>query len=96
MLIISHAYLKMMGGDGFTEASRYAILNANYIAAALKEDFHVLYTGDNGFCAHEMIFDCRCFKKDSRTAVTESNIAKRLMDFGFHAPTLSFPVDSYR
>jgi len=92
VLIISHAYLKMMGGDGLTKATRFAILNANYIASALKDDYQVLYTGDNGWCAHEMILDCREFKKEAKTAVTESDIAKRLMDYGFHAPTLSFPV----
>ncbi len=90
VLTISHAYCVMMGGKGLTEATKYAILNANYIAASLKENFDVLYTGENGFVAHEMILDCRKFKEIAH--LTETDIAKRLMDFGFHAPTLSFPV----
>ncbi len=90
ILPISHAYIKMMGRDGLTEATRIAILNANYIAAALKDHFPVLYTGNKGFVAHEMILECRDFKQAAE--VTEADIAKRLMDYGFHAPTLSFPV----
>jgi len=90
ILPISHAYIKMMGGDGLTEATRIAILNANYIAASLKDHFPVLYTGKKGFIAHEMILECRNFKQSAE--VTEADIAKRLMDYGFHAPTLSFPV----
>ena len=89
-LTISHAYIMMMGPDGLTDATRYAILNANYIAASLKGWFKTLYTGTTGFVAHEMILDCRQFKSES--GITESDIAKRLMDYGFHAPTLSFPV----
>ncbi len=90
ILPISHAYIKMMGGDGLTEATRIAILNANYIAASLKDHFPVVYTGKKGFVAHEMILECRNFKQSAE--VTEADIAKRLMDYGFHAPTLSFPV----
>jgi glycine dehydrogenase len=90
ILSISHAYCKMLGSEGLTNATRYAILNANYLAACLKEYYNVLYTGTNGFVAHEMILDCRSFKPGSE--ITETDIAKRLMDYGFHAPTLSFPV----
>lgn len=90
ILPISHAYIKMMGGNGLTEATRIAILNANYIAASLKEYFPVVYTGIKGFVAHEMILECRNFRQSAE--VTEADIAKRLMDYGFHAPTLSFPV----
>jgi len=90
VLTISHAYIMMMGPDGLTEATKYAILNANYIAAALKGWYKTLYTGANGTVAHEMILDCRNFKPEA--GITEADIAKRLMDYGFHAPTLSFPV----
>jgi glycine dehydrogenase len=90
VLTISHAYVMMMGAAGLANATRFAILNANYIAASLKDIFKVLYTGKNGFVAHEMILDCRNFK--SEAGITEGDIAKRLMDYGFHAPTLSFPV----
>jgi len=90
ILTISHAYCYLMGGKGLTEATKYAILNANYIAASLKDYYNVLYTGENGFVAHEMIFDCRKFKEMAH--IIETDIAKRLMDYGFHAPTLSFPV----
>ncbi len=90
VLTVSHAYVMMMGATGLTMATSYAILNANYIAAALKEYFNTLYTGSNGFVAHEMILDCRSLK--SEAGITEADIAKRLMDYGFHAPTLSFPV----
>jgi glycine dehydrogenase len=86
---ISHAYCNMLGVNGLTEATKMAILNANYIAAALKKYYNVLYTGKNDRVAHEMIFDCRQFKD---AHITETDISKRLMDFGFHAPTLSFPV----
>lgn len=79
-----------MGGKGLTQATRIAILNANYLAACLKDYFPVLYTGVNGFVGHEMILDCRKFRASAD--ITETDIAKRLMDFGFHAPTLSFPV----
>jgi glycine dehydrogenase len=90
VLTISHAYVMMMGPDGLTQATKYAILNANYIAAALKGWYKTLYTGTNGTVAHEMILDCRSFKAEA--GITEADIAKRLMDYGFHAPTLSFPV----
>ena len=90
VLTISHSYVMMMGSYGLTMATKYAILNANYIAAALKKEYKTLYTGTKGFIAHEMILDCRNFKAE--TGITESDIAKRLMDYGFHAPTLSFPV----
>jgi glycine dehydrogenase len=90
VLTISHAYVMMMGSYGLTKATKYAILNANYIAASLKGWFKTLYTGTEGFVAHEMILDCRNFKTEA--GITEADIAKRLMDYGFHAPTLSFPV----
>jgi glycine dehydrogenase len=89
ILIISHAYIAMMGPDGLTNATRYAILNANYIKARLENHYPVLYTGSHGRCAHEMILDCRSFKN---AGVEVVDIAKRLMDYGFHAPTVSFPV----
>ncbi len=89
ILIISHAYIAMMGGDGLTNATRYAILNANYIKARLHHHYPVLYTGAHGRCAHEMILDCRAFKN---FGIEVTDIAKRLMDYGFHAPTVSFPV----
>lgn len=90
ILTISHAYVKMMGAEGLKKATAFAILNANYMAARLSENYKILYTGKNGFVGHEMIVDCRPFKADS--GVSELDIAKRLMDYGFHAPTLSFPV----
>lgn len=90
ILPISHAYIKMLGKEGVTESTKIAILNANYLAARLKGEYDILYKGKNGFVAHEMILDCRGFKADSD--ITETDIAKRLMDYGFHAPTLSFPV----
>jgi glycine dehydrogenase len=89
ILIISHAYIAMMGAEGLTNATRYAILNANYIKARLQEHYPVLYTGANNRCAHEMILDCRSFKP---AGIEVTDIAKRLMDYGFHAPTVSFPV----
>ena len=92
ILTISHAYIKMLGGSGLTQATRIAILNANYLAATLGDHYKVLYKGINGFVAHEMILDCRNFKNDTGIDITERDIAKRLMDYGFHAPTLSFPV----
>ena len=90
ILAISHAYIMMLGSEGLTKASKYAILNSNYISASLKDHFKTLYTGAGGFVAHELILDCRNFKAEA--GITESDIAKRLMDYGFHAPTLSFPV----
>jgi glycine dehydrogenase len=92
ILTISHAYIKMLGGRGLTEATRVAILNANYLAACLRERYDILYKGMNGFVAHEMILDCRKFRINKDIEITEADIAKRLMDYGFHAPTLSFPV----
>lgn len=88
---ITYAYLKMLGGKGLTYATQIAILSANYIAKKLEENgMKVLYRGANGRVAHELIFDCNDFNKDA--GITDSDIAKRLMDYGFHAPTLSFPV----
>lgn len=89
ILLISHAYIAMMGGEGLTNATKYAILNANYMKARLEQHYPVLYAGANGRCAHEMILDCRAFKNFGIEVV---DIAKRLMDYGFHAPTVSFPV----
>jgi len=89
ILTISHAYIAMMGEEGLTNATKYAILNANYIKARLEKEFQVLYAGKNDTCAHEMILDCRAFKE---VGIEVSDIAKRLMDYGFHAPTVSFPV----
>ncbi|GAB3941791.1 aminomethyl-transferring glycine dehydrogenase [Spirosoma harenae] len=90
ILTISYAYIAMMGGEGVTNATKRAILNANYIKARLEGHYDTLYTGTNGRCAHEMIIDCRPFK--AATGVEVEDIAKRLMDYGFHAPTVSFPV----
>jgi glycine dehydrogenase len=90
ILTISHAYVMMMGSFGLTQATKFAILNANYIAKSLKGAYRTLYCGSEGFVAHEMILDCRNLKAEA--GITEADIAKRLMDYGFHAPTLSFPV----
>lgn len=89
ILLISHAYIALMGAEGLTEATKTAILNANYIKARLEQHYPVLYAGANGRCAHEMILDCRAFKN---VGIEVADIAKRLMDYGFHAPTVSFPV----
>jgi glycine dehydrogenase len=90
ILPISHAYIKMMGGEGLTYATKMAILNANYLKTKLEKHYPILYTGSKGRVAHEMILDCNEFK---RTADIEAiEIAKRLMDYGFHAPTVAFPV----
>ena len=89
ILLISHAYIAMMGGEGLANATKFAILNANYIKARLESSYPVLYSGSQGRCAHEMILDCRAFKN---FGVEVTDIAKRLMDYGFHAPTVSFPV----
>lgn len=89
ILLISHAYIAMMGGEGLTNATKFAILNANYIKARLENSYPVLYSGSQGRCAHEMILDCRAFKA---YGIEVTDIAKRLMDYGFHAPTVSFPV----
>jgi len=90
ILLISYAYMKMLGKDGMTDATRYAILNANYVKSRLEPYFPVLYTRPNGRVAHEMIFDLRPLKQAS--GIDETDVAKRLMDYGFHAPTVSFPV----
>ena len=89
ILLISHAYIAMMGAEGLANATKTAILNANYMMARLTEHYPVLYAGANGHCAHEMILDCRGFKN---LGIEVVDIAKRLMDYGFHAPTVSFPV----
>jgi glycine dehydrogenase len=90
ILPISWAYIRMMGPDGLTDATRIAILNANYMATRLEEHYPVLYKGEYGRVGHEFILDCRPFKKTAGVEVED--IAKRLMDYGFHAPTMSFPV----
>ncbi|XZF13505.1 aminomethyl-transferring glycine dehydrogenase [Chitinophagaceae bacterium MMS25-I14] len=90
ILLISYAYIRMLGGVGVKAATEYAILNANYMKARLEKDFDILYTGVNGTCAHEFIVDLRPFKKTAE--IEAEDVAKRLMDYGFHAPTMSFPV----
>ena len=90
ILLISYGYIRMLGAAGVTDATRFAMLNANYLKARLEPHYPVLYAGRNGRVAHELIFDLRPFKQ--RTGVDESDVAKRLMDYGFHAPTVSFPV----
>ncbi|MDE3143754.1 MAG: glycine dehydrogenase (aminomethyl-transferring), partial [Bacteroidota bacterium] len=83
-------YIKMLGYDGVRKATEYAILNANYMRARLEKYYKILYTGTNGTCAHEFIVDLRPLK--SATGVEASDVAKRLMDYAFHAPTMGFPV----
>lgn len=90
ILLISYGYIKMLGAVGLRNSTEMAILNANYIASALEGHYQILYKGVNGTVAHEMILDCREFKKTAEVEVAD--IAKRLIDFGFHAPTVSFPV----
>lgn len=90
LLPITYGYLKMLGGEGLKHVTECAILNANYIRARLQNDYKILYTGKNGMCAHEMILDCNEFEKNCGVQV--GDIAKRLMDYGFHAPTVAFPV----
>jgi len=90
ILLISYGYIRMLGKDGVRKATEYAILNANYMLARLKNDFDILYTNHSGQCAHEFIVDLRPFKKSAE--IEAEDVAKRLMDYGFHAPTLSFPV----
>ena len=90
ILLISFAYIKMLGFSGIKKATQYAILNANYMKFRLKDYYKILYTGKNGTCAHEFIVDLRPFKNS--VGIEAEDIAKRLMDYGFHAPTLSFPV----
>jgi glycine dehydrogenase len=92
ILLISYGYIRMLGAAGVTDATRYAILNANYIKARLQGHYDVLYANHNGRVAHEMIFDLRPFKHGAGPSVDEQDVAKRLMDYGFHAPTVSFPV----
>jgi len=90
VLLISYGYLKMLGKTGLKEATKMAILNANYLKESLKNDFPILYTGNNGHVGHEMILDCNAFSRSADVEVID--IAKRLMDYGFHAPTVAFPV----
>ena len=90
ILLISYAYVKMLGAEGMKRATEYAILNANYMRARLEKYYKILYLGKEGTCAHEFIVDLRPFK--STTGIEAEDVAKRLMDYGFHAPTMSFPV----
>ncbi len=90
ILLISYAYIRMLGASGVKKATEYAILNANYMKARLEKDFDILYTGSNGTCAHEFIVDLRPFKNTA--GIEAEDVAKRLIDYGFHAPTMSFPV----
>lgn len=90
ILPISYGYIKLLGGEGLTYATQIAILNANYLKERLKDHYPILYTGHNGTVAHEMILDCNQFSKTADITVVD--IAKRLMDYGFHAPTVAFPV----
>jgi len=90
ILLISYAYIRMLGSDGCRRATEYAILNANYMRARLQNDYEILYTGTGGTCAHEFIVDLRPFKKSAE--IEAEDVAKRLIDYGFHAPTMSFPV----
>jgi glycine dehydrogenase len=90
ILPISWMYIKMMGAVGMRQATEYAMLNANYVAKKLEDAYPILYKGANGFVAHECLLDLRPLKEAS--GISEEDIAKRLMDFGFHAPTMSFPV----
>jgi glycine dehydrogenase len=90
ILLISYGYIRMLGAEGITRSTEYAILNANYMKSRLQNHYPILYVGSNGTVAHEMILDCRAFKQSAGIEVTD--IAKRLMDYGFHAPTVAFPV----
>ncbi len=90
ILAITYGYISMMGAEGLTQATKIAILNANYLAACLNDTYGIVYRGANGFVGHEMILECR--KIHEETGISENDIAKRLMDYGYHAPTLSFPV----
>jgi glycine dehydrogenase len=90
ILLISYTYIRLLGSEGLRKATEYAILNANYMKARLKRDYEILYTGHNGTCAHEFIVDLRPYK--STSSIEAEDVAKRLMDYGFHAPTMSFPV----
>lgn len=90
ILPVTYGYIRMMGAAGLTAATRAAILNANYLAACLRDTYGIVYRGATGFVGHEMILECRNIHQE--TGITENDIAKRLMDYGYHAPTLSFPV----
>ena len=90
ILPISWAYIRLMGGEGLRRATQVAVLNANYIARRLQDSYPILYTGPNGLVAHECILDLRALTRE--TGVTVDDVAKRLIDYGFHAPTMSFPV----
>jgi glycine dehydrogenase len=90
ILLISYAYIKMLGAEGVKLATTYAILNANYMRARLEKYYKILYAGANGTCAHEFIVDLRPFKQSA--GIEAEDVAKRLIDYGFHAPTMSFPV----
>jgi glycine dehydrogenase len=90
ILPISWMYLRMMGSEGLTQATKTAILNANYMAARLRGHYDILYTGANNTVAHEFIIDLRGLK--AKSGISEEDVAKRLMDYNFHAPTMSFPV----
>ena len=90
ILPITYGYIRMMGAEGLARATQTAILNANYLAACFKDTYGIVYRGANGFVGHEMILECR--KVHEETGISENDIAKRLMDYGYHAPTLSFPV----
>src|SRR5262249_56052898 len=92
ILLVWCGYIRMLGAGGMTDATRVAILNANYIKARLEAHYEVLYANHNGRVAHELIFDLRPFKHGAGPSVDEQDVAKRLMDYGFHAPTVSFPV----
>ena len=90
ILCISYLYVALLGKTGVTDSTKYAITNANYLAKKLSQHYPILYTGDNGRVAHECIIDLRPIKAEC--GITEVDMAKRLMDYGFHAPTMSFPV----
>ena len=90
ILLISYAYIKMLGAKGIRKSTMIAILNANYMRARLQHDYKILFTGKNGTCAHEFIVDLRPFKQTA--GIEAEDVAKRLMDYNFHAPTMSFPV----
>ena len=90
ILLISYAYIRMLGVDGVKRSTEYAILNANYMKARLEKYYQILYSGSNGYCAHEFIVELRPFKTSA--GIEAEDVAKRLMDYGFHAPTMSFPV----
>src|SRR5690606_19117824 len=89
ILLISYAYIRLLGADGLKQSTEFAILNANYMMSRLKDHYEILYTGSGGTCAHEFIVDLRPFKKTAE--VEAEDVAKRLLDYGFHAPTSSFP-----